>query len=178
MEIVNKVYEAETLFQSVTSRAAQYKELKGQLEKLKKEFAVIVNNDQFLGKGAEAIKGFYGAQIDVVDAWISFINLNIAFFEGIEGTAEEKKLAGETVVKMPFLEEDLAQSNKRAYEMVSQQKEDLQDIFDDINDLISLTVFSSEKFETSMDKAEDERTKTIEKVNELDGDLTTEYAVL
>ena len=40
MEIVNKVYEAETLFQSVTSRAAQYKELKGQLEKLKQEFAV------------------------------------------------------------------------------------------------------------------------------------------
>ncbi len=64
---------------------------------------------------------------------------------------------------MPFLEEDLAQSNKRAYEMVSQQKEDLQDIFNDINDLISLTVFSSEKFETSMDKAEDERTKTNRK---------------
>ena len=61
--------------------------------------------------------------------------------------------------------------------MVAQQKEDLQDIFYDINDLISLTVFSSEKFETSMDKAEDERTKTIEKVNELDGDLITEYAV-
>ena len=61
--------------------------------------------------------------------------------------------------------------------MVAEQKEDLQDIFDDINDLISLTVFSSEKFETSMDKAEDERTKTIEKVNELDGDLITEYAV-
>ena len=177
MEIVNKVYEAETLFQSVTSRAAQYKELKGQLEKLKQEFAVIVNNDQFLGKGAEAIKGFYEAQMDVVDAWISFINRNIAFFEGIEGTADEKKLAGETVVKMPFLEEDLSQSNKRAYEMVSQQKEDLQDTFDDISDLISLSVFSSEQFETYMDKAEDERTQTIEKVNELDGDLTTEYAV-
>ena len=115
-----KVYEAETLFQSVTTRAEQYKELKGQLEKLKQEFAEIVNNDQFLGKGAEAIKGFYGAQIDVVDAWIRFININIAFFEGIEGTAEEKNVAGETVVKMPFLEEDLSQSNKRAYEMVSQ----------------------------------------------------------
>ena len=78
---------------------------------------------------------------------------------------------------MPFLEEDLVQSNKRAYEMVSQQKEELQNIFDDISDLISLSVFSSEQFETYMDKAEDERTQTIEKVNELDGDLTTEYAV-
>ena len=61
--------------------------------------------------------------------------------------------------------------------MVSQQKEELQTIFDDISDLISLSVFSSEQFETYMDKAEDERTKTIEKVNELDEDLTTEYAV-
>ncbi len=151
---IEKVYEAETLFQSVRTRAEQYKELKGQLTQLKQEFAKIVNNDQFLGKGADAIKGFYQAQIDVVEAWLRFINQNIAFLEGIEGTAEDKNVAGETVVKMPFLEEDLALSNKRANEMVSQQKEDLQTIFDDISDLISLNVFSSEQFETYMDQAE------------------------
>ena len=120
MEI--KIYEAETLFQSVSTRAEQYKELKGQLTQLKQEFAKIVNNNQFLGNGADAIKGFYQAQMDVVEAWLLFINQQIEFFEGIEGTAEDKNVAGETVVKMPFLEEDLSLSNKRANEIVSQQK--------------------------------------------------------
>lgn len=176
MEII-KVYEAKTLFESVATRAEQHKELKGQLNQLKHKFTNLVNNDQFLGNGATAIKSFYQAQIDVVDEWISFINQNIAFLEGIEGTAEEQNLAGETVVKMPFLEEDLAQSNKRAYEIVDQQKADLQTIFDGISDLISLNVFSSETFETYMDDAEKKRTQAIQKVNGLDGDLLSEYAV-
>ena len=165
------------MFQSVSTRAEQYKELKGQLTQLKQEFAKIVNNNQFLGNGADAIKGFYQAQMDVVEAWLLFINQQIEFFEGIEGTAEDKNVAGETVVKMPFLEEDLSLSNKRANEIVSQQKEDLQTIFDDISDLISLSVFSSEQFETYMDQAETKRTETIQKVNELDADVTAEYAL-
>ncbi|MFJ8264818.1 deaminase domain-containing protein [Peribacillus asahii] len=175
MEI--KIYEANTLVHSVKERAEQYKTLKEQFQKLKTEFAKIVDNENFLGNGAEAIKGFYQAQIDVADVWIQLIDQQVAFFEGIQGMTEDVQLSGDTVVKVPFLEENLSQSNQLAKEMVTQQQEDLQQIFNDIEDLISLQVFSKEEFDENINEAEKERNETIQKVNELDEDLTKEYAL-
>ena len=172
-----KIYEADTLVHSVEERAKQYKALKDQFQQLKIEFARIVDNGNFLGNGAEAIKGFYKAQIDVVDVWILLINQQVAFFEGIQGMEEDVQLSGDTVVKVPFLEENLSQSNQLAKEMVTQQQEDLQQIFNDIEDLISLQVFSKEKFDENINEAEKERNETIQKVNKLDEELTTEYAL-
>ncbi|WP_245980278.1 T7SS effector LXG polymorphic toxin [Peribacillus asahii] len=129
-----KIYEADTLVHSVEERAKQYKALKDQFQQLKIEFARIVDNGNFLGNGAEAIKGFYKAQIDVVDVWILLINQQVAFFEGIQGMEEDVQLSGDTVVKVPFLEENLSQSNQLAKEMVTQQQEDLQQIFNDIEE--------------------------------------------
>ncbi|AZV44294.1 deaminase domain-containing protein [Peribacillus asahii] len=175
MEI--KIYEANTLVHSVKERAEQYKTLKEQFQKLKTEFAKIVDNENFLGNGAEAIKGFYQAQIDVADVWIQLIDQQVAFFEGIQGMTEDVQLSGDTVVKVPFLEENLSQSNQLAKEMVTQQQEDLQKIFNDIEDLISLQVFSKEEFDENINEAEKERNETIQKVNELDENLTTEYVL-
>ncbi|USK69136.1 deaminase domain-containing protein [Peribacillus asahii] len=172
-----KIYEADTLVHSVEERAKQYKALKDQFQQLKIEFAKIVDNENFLGNGAEAIKGFYQAQIDVADVWIQLIDQQVAFFEGIQGMTEDVQLSGDTVVKVPFLEENLSQSNHLAKEMVTQQQEDLQQIFNDIEDLISLQVFSKEEFDENINEAEKERNETIQKVNELDEDLTTEYAL-
>ncbi|RID89381.1 transposase [Peribacillus asahii] len=172
-----KIYEADTLVHSVEERAKQYKALKEQFQQLKIEFARIVDNGNFLGNGAEAIKGFYKAQIDVVDVWIQLINQQVAFFEGVQGMTEDVQLSGDTVVKVPFLEENLSQSNQLAKEMVTQQQEDLQQIFNDIEDLISLQVFSKEKFDENINEAEKERNETIQKVNKLDEELTTEYAL-
>ncbi|MFB5282124.1 T7SS effector LXG polymorphic toxin [Peribacillus sp. Hz7] len=172
-----KIYEADTLVHSVEERAKQYKALKEQFQQLKIEFAKIVDNGNFLGNGAEAIKGFYEAQIDVVDVWILLIDQQVAFFEGIQGMTEDVQLSGDTVVKVPFLEENLSQSNQLAKEMVTQQQEDLQQIFNDIEDLISLQVFSKEEFDENINEAEKERNETIQKVNKLDEDLTTEYAL-
>ncbi|USK58759.1 ribonuclease YeeF family protein [Peribacillus asahii] len=172
-----KIYEANTLVHSVKERAEQYKTLKEQFQKLKTEFARIVDNENFLGNGAEAIKGFYQAQIDVANVWIQFIDQQVAFFEGIQGMTEDVQLSGDTVVKVPFLEENLPQSNQLAKEMVTQQQEDLQQIFNDIEDLISLQVFSKEEFDENINESEKERNETIQKVNELDEDLTTEYAL-
>lgn len=71
----SKVYEASTLKAATRERAQQYVKLKGQFKTLKKEFEKIVGNTEFLGHGAEVIKGFYQGQIDVVDAWVLFISL-------------------------------------------------------------------------------------------------------
>ncbi len=55
----SKVYEAPTLKAATKERAQHYEELREQFVGLKKEFGKIVDDGQFQGHGAEAIKGFY-----------------------------------------------------------------------------------------------------------------------
>lgn len=173
-----KVYEAKTLVSAMEKRAKQYEELKEQLNQLKKQFLDIVNSgDEFQGKGAEAIKGFYSAQVDVVEAWMRLIDKNIAFFKGIPGDAEDAKLSGDTFVQMSFIEENVPRAQNRAKEMVHSQQDALQSIFRSIDDLVPLHVFSTDTFEDHMAKAEKERTQTIDAVNQLDQALTEEYAI-
>ncbi|TDL77914.1 ribonuclease YeeF family protein [Peribacillus frigoritolerans] len=173
-----KVYEAKTLVSATEKRARQYEELKEQLNQLKKQFLDIVNSgDEFQGKGAEAIKGFYSAQVDVVEAWMRLIDKNIAFFKGIPGDAEDAKLSGDTFVQMSFIEENVPRAQNRAKEMVHSQQDALQSIFRSIDDLVPLHVFSTDTFEDHMAKAEKERSQTIDAVNQLDQALTEEYAI-
>ncbi|WKB36043.1 T7SS effector LXG polymorphic toxin [Terrilactibacillus sp. S3-3] len=74
------VFEAQTLIAAVKARAKQYEALKGQFQLLKTAFQRITQMDDFQGKGAQAIKQFYQAQIDVVNAWLRLIDRQIAFF--------------------------------------------------------------------------------------------------
>ncbi|MDQ0217381.1 transposase [Peribacillus cavernae] len=174
--MANKIYEAGTLLSAMDARAEQYHELKDQLNNVKKAFNSVVNLDEnFQGQGAEAIKGFFQAQIDVVDAWISLIDRNIAFFNGIPGLASDAELSGDTVVQVPFLEEELDNAWRTSDQMVTAQQDDLQKIFDGINDLVPLSVFSRETFDEHMDEADKKRNDTIEKVNTLDANLKSEY---
>ncbi|WP_147532315.1 T7SS effector LXG polymorphic toxin [Bacillus marasmi] len=64
-----KVFESQTLSLAMKQRADEYRTLKDQLEQLKQAFVEIVQLDDFKGKTATAIKAFYQAQIDVVEAW-------------------------------------------------------------------------------------------------------------
>ncbi|MFD6441566.1 T7SS effector LXG polymorphic toxin, partial [Peribacillus sp. NPDC060186] len=142
----------------------------------KKGFESIVNlDDELQGQGAEAIKGFYKAQIDVVDSWLRLISRHIAFFSSIEGDMNEANLS-ETVVTVPFLEEELENASRNSKEMVTAQKNDLKKIFAGIDDIIQLEPFSDDVFFENMEKTEKKRTQTINKVNEIDHKWTTEYA--
>lgn len=159
-------------------RARQYEDLKEQINHLKKQFLDIAHSgDEFQGKGAEAIKGFYSAQADVAEAWIRLIDKNIALFKGVEGDTEDAKLSGSTFVQLPFLEENIPRAQDRAREMVEGQQHALGSILRSIDDLISLPVFSADAFEDHMAKAEKERNQTIDAVNQLDQTLTEEYAL-
>ncbi|MBD8135786.1 ribonuclease YeeF family protein [Bacillus sp. CFBP 13597] len=170
------IYESQTLVSAMQTRVGQYKDLKEQLTELKKEFESIVHlDDELQGQGAEAIKGFYKAQIDVVDSWLRLINRHIAFLSGIQGDTIEANLS-ETIVTVPFLEEELTNTTRNSKEMVTAQKNDLKKILAGIDDIIQLEPFSDDAFFENIEKAETKRTQTIDKVNEIDHKWTTEYA--
>ncbi|MGG0847103.1 T7SS effector LXG polymorphic toxin [Peribacillus simplex] len=173
---MSMIYESQTLVSAMQTRVGQYKDLKEQLTELKKGFESIVHlDDELQGQGAEAIKGFYKAQIDVVDSWLRLINRHVAFLSGIQGDTIEAKLS-ETVVTVPFLEEELESASRNSKEMVTAQKNDLKKILAGIDDIIQLEPFSDDVFFENMEKAERKRNQTIDKVNEIDHKWTAEYA--
>lgn len=173
---MSMTYESQTLVSAMQTRVGQYKDLKEQLTELKKGFESIVHlDDELQGQGAEAIKGFYKAQIDVVDSWLRLINRHVAFLSGIQGDTIEANLS-ETVVTVPFLEEELTNATRNSKEMVTAQKNDLKKILAGIGDLIQLEPFSDDAFFENIEKAETKRTQTIDKVNEIDHKWTAEYA--
>lgn len=173
-----KVLEAKTLIDSMEARSQEYSELREKLEQVKRKCNDIVNLDnQFKGKGADAIKGFYQAQIDVVEAWLRLIDRNRAFFNGISGNAADNDLSGDTVVHVPFLEDELTHHMKNHKEMVASQQDELQKIINRIDDLVSLTVFSKASFDGNMEQADKDRKKTIDAVDQLDNDLKSEYTL-
>ncbi|MED3995591.1 T7SS effector LXG polymorphic toxin [Peribacillus frigoritolerans] len=173
---MSMIYESQTLVSAMQTRVGQYKDLKEQLTELRKGFESIVHlDDELQGQGAEAIKGFYKAQIDVVDSWLRLINRHVAFLSGIQGDTIEANLS-ETVVTVPFLEEELTNATRNSKEMVTAQKNDLKKIFSGIDDIIQLEPFSDDAFFENIEKAETKRTETIDKVNEIDHKWTTEYA--
>ncbi|WP_144528289.1 T7SS effector LXG polymorphic toxin [Peribacillus simplex] len=173
---MSMIYESQTLVSAMQTRVGQYKDLKEQLTELKKGFESIVHlDDELQGQGAEAIKGFYKAQIDVVDSWLRLINRHVAFLSGIQGDTIEANLS-ETVVTVPFLEEELDNASRNSKEMVTAQKNDLKNILAGIDDIIQLEPFSDDVFFENMEKAERKRNQTIDKVNEIDHKWTAEYA--
>ncbi|MFY0804382.1 T7SS effector LXG polymorphic toxin [Peribacillus frigoritolerans] len=173
---MSMIYESQTLVSAMQTRVGQYNDLKEQLTELKKGFESIVHlDDELQGQGAEAIKGFYKAQIDVVDSWLRLINRHVAFLSGIQGDTIEANLS-ETVVTVPFLEEELTNATRNSKEMVTAQKNDLKKILAGIDDIIQLEPFSDDAFFENIEKAETKRTETIDKVNEIDHKWTTEYA--
>ena len=104
-----KVFEAKTLKESMEDRAKVYTDLRDKIDTLKKEFTDITQLDDALqGKGAEAIKGFYQAQIDVAEALLRLIDMQIAFLNGVSGAVADVDLSGDTVVEVNFLENDLS----------------------------------------------------------------------
>ncbi|WP_342602828.1 T7SS effector LXG polymorphic toxin [Peribacillus sp. FSL E2-0159] len=173
---MSMIYESQTLVSAMQTRVGQYKDLKEQLTELKKGFESIVHlDDELQGRGAEAIKGFYKAQIDVVDSWLGLINRHVAFLSGIQGDTIEANLS-EAVVTVPFLEEELESASRNSKEMVTAQKNDLKKILAGIDDIIQLEPFSDDVFFENMEKAERKRNQTIDKVNEIDHKWTAEYA--
>ncbi|MGG0738459.1 ribonuclease YeeF family protein [Niallia taxi] len=170
-----KVLDSASLRDTMKEREQHYKELGTQFSQLKQDFQTIVDLDDFEGKGAKAIKGFYQGQIEVVEAWQRLIDRQISFFEGVSGKLDDKDLGGDTRVDTAFLEEDLAQKERQADEMITEQRNSLEYIFRDIDDLVPLELYSRSRFDDLMMNANSMRTKTITAVEETDNELKDEY---
>lgn len=170
-----KILDSSSLQDTMEERAKHYKNLREQFTQLKTTFSEIVDLDEFEGQGAEAIKGFYQGQMEVVEAWQRLFDRQIAFFEGVSGKLQDKDLGGNTRVETDFLEDDLAQKEKLADEMVTEQKKALDDIFREIDDLVSLNSFSRSQFDDLMMDANKKRMDTLKIINEVDQELKEEY---
>ncbi|AOZ88254.1 transposase [Bacillus xiamenensis] len=160
------------------TRAKHYQALREQMVDLKKALQGVANlGDDFTGKGADNIKSFYKELAGNVDMFISFIDKQKAFHEGVSGTLDDTSFGGDTFVEEHFLDNAVHMGIKNAKSIVKDQKKALKTIFQDIDDLISLEVFDSQTFDEKIADAEDERKKTLKDLRELDQHLKDEYAL-
>ncbi|UNL83237.1 T7SS effector LXG polymorphic toxin [Priestia koreensis] len=176
---MGKVYDAEGISTFAKEREKSYKALKKQLDALKKTLQAVVDLDDSLkGKGADKIKGFYRYQVDTADNWINLVGMLQSYFSTLYVKAEEAKLSGETFVTVPFLEQDVQNGISQAKKLVDQQQTDLQKIFNTIDDILPLSVFSKETYDEYMDKAEKKRNSTVNAVEKLDADWLESYSAI
>ncbi|TCP31209.1 WXG superfamily protein probably secreted by type VII secretion system [Scopulibacillus darangshiensis] len=92
----HKVYDAKSLVAAMKERHGHYQGLEDQMTSLRNVMLDMTKlDDAFQGKGADAIKGFYEAQVDVVDAWLDLIKIQLAFCKGVAAATEDKDLDGD-----------------------------------------------------------------------------------
>ncbi|WHX46928.1 T7SS effector LXG polymorphic toxin [Bacillus pumilus] len=175
---MGKILDAKALTSAMDARAKHYQELREQMVNLKKTLQGVANlGDDFTGKGADNIKSFYKELAGNVDMFISFIDKQKAFHEGVSGTLDDTNFGGDTFVEEHFLDNAVHMGIKNAKSIVKDQKKALKTIFQDIDDLISLEVFDSQTFDEKIADTEDERKKTVKDLRELDQNLKDEYAL-
>ncbi|WP_041061420.1 T7SS effector LXG polymorphic toxin [Jeotgalibacillus campisalis] len=169
-------YDAAALRETMEERVGQYEAFREQLVVLKEKMIAVTNlGEAFEGNAADAIKSFFNAQSTITEMWIGFVDQQIVFMSDIGAMAEDRQLGGSSFVDVPFLEEELETAHVRTAEMIQKQHKDLVGILAGVRDLVTIEEYSTAGMEVSLEDAKIKRSDTIEKVEEYDHTLVTEY---